>query len=144
MTTIYRQERTRLKEEAAVKNARDFEHHVMVSIFANMASTGDTPAFPMTIRRVRDTWGRDAAAVFKLMFRQLVRGGLNKQGKPFKSHWVVNQAAMKPLLEWVSLNTNLKVLHRMLLDAGAFEEVWARSCNTFVLRSMLKRKQRER
>lgn len=113
------------KKERDLSLAAEFAKKVVSPLLANILEDGYTPAFPMTKRQVR-VYGRDAVRCFVLMFKLLQRGGRNKQGVPFKSHWVVNRAALKPYIEWSQMEAPLSVLHEMLVEAGTSEEVWNR------------------
>lgn len=119
------------------QQALTFEHKVLSPIFANMFEDERAPSFPMTIRQVRDEHGKWAAMVFKIMFKQLVRGGCDVNGKPFKSHWVVNRSALRPFMKWTQLeHANLKTLYEMLIEEGATEEIWVRKVRKFVPRKI--------
>ena len=124
------------KKERELHTADQFVKKVISPLFANILEEGQTPAFPMTLRQVRNDYGRDAERCFRLMFKLLQRGGITRDGVPFKSQWVVNFNALKPYQEWAVLDEPLSSLLGSLKKHNVIEEVWHKTTRQWLSKKM--------
>lgn len=137
MTTIARKKASLAKQDRLIKEADTFNTEIISPILMNIIEGERTPAFPMTLRTVRNVYGLDALRVFRLMFKLLQRGGRDLNGVGFKSQWVVNERSCRPYIEWTQKpNRTLKCLHEMLMTNGAMEMVWSKSDRTWWQKDM--------
>lgn len=124
------------KKEHDLLIADQFVKKVISPLFANILEEGRTPAFQMTLRQVKLDYGRDAERCFRLMFKLLQRGGVTRDGTPFKSQWVVNFDALKPYQEWAVLDQPLSSLLTMLKENNVIEEVWHKLTRQWMSKKM--------
>lgn len=126
-----------LKLKTDVLLAKNFTHHVVAKLL--YADKIGCPPLLICQREIRDNYGRDGLRVFKLMFRQLQRGGITRDGVAFKTSWVFNYKAQHctAFLQWVDdKNGTLKMLHAALLEENIIEEVWERKLKTWMSRQI--------
>lgn len=124
-----RLEASKLKLAKDLEKAQNFSKKVLLPICLNYIqelTVFKSEPVRISAREVRNLYGVEAARIFKIVFRLLQRGGINKNGEGFRSCWVVNPDAIQVLIEWTQVEETLKQLENRLKEANCTEDVWDR------------------
>lgn len=100
----------------------------------------ETEKLVMTSRSIRDEHGETALKCFNLMFKLVQRGGVSREGIPFKTSWVPNFNAIEPykhfMLNAADEELTCKNLRKALLEAGTASEMWVRESKEWQSRAI--------
>lgn len=93
----------------------------------------------MPVRSIADTYGSAAGKCFTILFKRMVPGGHDKEGKAFGSKWLPNLQGLSLFLEWRRTTDEMtcRSLYEYLVEHKAEPRVWVKSIRAWLTQSQL-------